>query len=319
VHTWLESLRNIEKSDKAIVIVFTPNFREFNEKWKDLEALYPESEFSYIKDEEGISKLIGIYIPIIRPYCLMKYFNAHPDMVSKAIFYCDCDVVFTESFNIDEYIDDDVCYLSDTNSYINASYFDSKINDVLPEKLNDYMKADILSEVTSLVGINREVCELNNDHSGGAQYLLKNIGASFWEKMIGDCITITYYLRNVNKEFFENENKGFQVWCADMWALLWNLWFREQETRIIPAMNFAWSSDHIDKLANVGILHNAGITSNFQGDIPAFYKGNYHNDRSPFQDVHVMEVLSNEKSKTLCNHYYLQQMFNVKNKYKLNY
>jgi len=319
VHTWLESLRNIGKSDKAISIIFTPNFREFNEKWKELEALYPESEFSYIKDEEGISKLIGIYIPIIRPYCLMKYFTAHPDMVSKAVFYCDCDVVFTESFNIDEYIDDDVCYLSDTNSYINASYFDSKINDVLPEKLNDYMKADILSEVTSLVGINREVCELNNNHSGGAQYLLKNIGASFWEKMIGDCITITYYLRNVNKEFFENENKGFQVWCADMWALLWNLWFREQETRIVPAMNFAWSSDHIDKLQHVGILHNAGITSNFQGDIPAFYKGNYHNDRSPFQDVHVMEVLSNEKSKTLCNHYYLQQMFNVKNKYKLNY
>jgi hypothetical protein len=319
VHTWLESLRNIEKSDKAIVIVFTPNFREFNEKWKDLEALYPESEFSYIKDEEGIDKLIGIYIPIIRPYCLMKYFNAHPDMVSKAVFYCDCDVVFTESFNIDDYIDDDVCYLSNTTGYINASYFDSKINDVIPEKLNDYMKADILSEVTSLVGINREVCELNNDHSGGAQYLLKNIGASFWEKMIGDCITITYYLRNVNKQFFESENKGFQVWCADMWALLWNLWFREQETLIVPAMNFAWSSDHIDKLAHVGILHNAGITSNLQGDIPVFYKGNYHNDRNPFHDVHVMEVLNNEKSKTLCNHYYLQQMFNVKNKYKLNY
>jgi hypothetical protein len=319
VHTWLESLKNINKSDKAVVIVFTPDFREFNEKWKEVEALYPESEFSYIKDTDGISKLIGIYIPIIRPYCLMKYFNAHPDMVSKAVFYCDCDVVFTDRFNIDEYIDDDVCYLSDTNSYINASYFDSKINDVLPEKLNEYMKADILSEVTSLVGINREICELNNDHSGGAQYLLKNIGASFWEKMIGDCITITYYLKNVNKQFFESENKGFQVWCADMWALLWNLWFREQETRIIPAMNFAWSSDHIDKLANVGILHNAGITSNTQGDIPTFYKGNYHNNNSPFNDVYLQKVLNDERSKTLCNHHYLQQMFNVKNKYNLNY
>jgi hypothetical protein len=249
----------------------------------------------------------------------MKYFKAHPDMVSKAVFYCDCDVVFTESFNIDEYVDDDVCYLSNTTGYINASYFDSKINDVLPEKLNEYMKADILSEVTSLVGINREVCELNNDHSGGAQYLLKNIGASFWEKMIGDCITITYYLKNVNKQFFESENKGFQVWCADMWALLWNLWFREQETRIIPAMNFAWSTDHIDKLANVGILHNAGITGTTLGEIPTFYKGNYHNDNSPFNDVYLQKVLNDERSKTLCNHYYLQQMFNVKNKYNLNY
>jgi hypothetical protein len=84
-------------------------------------------------------------------------------------------------------------------------------------------------------------------------------------------------------------------------------------------MNFAWSSDHIDKLENVGILHNAGITSNTQGDIPTFYKGNYHNNNSPFNDVYLQKVLNDERSKTLCNHYYLQQMFNVKNKYNLNY
>ena len=319
VHTWLESLRNIGKSDKAISLIFTPTDREFNTKWKELEALYPESEFYYVKDEDNVTKLLGIYIPILRPYCLMKYFNAHPDMVNKAVFYCDCDIVFTENFNIDAYIDDDICYLSDTNSYINASYFDSKIRDVKPEKLEAYKEIDVLAGATSLIGITREIAEKNNLNSGGAQYLLKNIGGSFWDKVLSDCINIKIFLGNINKEFFESENKGFQSWCADMWAVLWNLWLREQETKNIPEMEFAWSSDNIAKLSRVGILHNAGIVSNTQGDIPTFYKGHYHGGKDPFNDPHLKMVLENEKSKTLCNHYYLQQMFNIKNKYNLDY
>jgi len=319
VHTWLESLKNIGNSDKAIVLVFTPNFREFNIKWKELESLYPESEFSYIKDEHNISKLIGIYIPIIRPYSLMRYFNENPSMVNKAVFYCDSDIVFTDEFNIDEYIDDDVCYVSNTNSYINASYFDSKIKDVKPEALEDYKKTDILSELTSVIGINREIAEKNNNHSGGAQYLLKNIGGSYWDKVMSDCINIKLYLGNVNKQFFESESKGFQSWCADMWAVLWNLWLRDQEVKVIPEMDFAWSTDNISKLEKIGILHNAGVTANFHGEVPMFYKGTYHSGKDPFNDPHLLTVLNDEKNKALCNNFYLQQMFSVKNKYNLNY
>lgn len=319
VHLWLESLKNIGQSDKAIVLVFTPSFRERNEKWKMLVDLYPEAEFSFIKDEDGIANLIKIYIPIIRPYSLMKYFKERPEMVNKAIFYCDSDILFTDKFNIDQFIEDDVCYLSNTNSYINASYFDSKIKDVKPDKLEEYKKRDVLSEVTSLVGITREIAEKNNQHSGGAQYLLKNIGASFWEKVINDCLVIKIYLGNVNKEFFESESKGYQSWCSDMWAVLFALWFRDQETRVVPELDFAWSSDHISKLENVGILHNAGIVSNKQGDIPTFYKGNYHTGNSPFNDPHLLTVLNDERSKTLCNHYYVQQLFILKQKYNLDY
>ena len=319
VHMWLESLKALGHSDKAIVLVFTPDFRERNEAWQKVADLYPESEFFYVKDEDKISQMLRVYIPVLRPYSLMKYFQAHPEMVNKAVFYCDSDVVFTENFNIDSYLEDDVCYLSDTNSYINASYFDSKIKDVLPEKLEEYKTRDVLSEVTSMIGITREICERNNEHSGGAQYLLKNIGASFWEKVLNDCLIIRTYLRNINKDYFENESKGYQSWCADMWAVLWNLWLREQETKNIPEMEFAWSSDLISKLEWVGILHNAGIVGDSQGDIPTFYKGKYHTGDSPFKDPHIYEVLDSEKSRTLCNHYYLKQLFNIKNKYNLDY
>lgn len=320
VHLWLESLKKIGKSDKAIVLVFTPNYRELTPGWEKISALYPEAEFSFIKDEHNISKLLGVYIPILRPYTLMRYFENNPKLIADAIFYCDSDVVFTPNFNIDEEkINDNICYLSDTNSYINASYFDSKVKDVLPEKLEEYKKIDILTELTSLVGITREICEQNNNHSGGAQYLLKEVNASFWSKVITDCINIRVYLQNVNKTFFENENKGFQSWCADMWAVLWNVWLRGQETKVIPEMEFAWSSDHISKLDRVGILHNAGIVSNSQGDIPTFYKGHYHTGNSPFEDPHLFEVFVNEKSKTLCNHYYVKQLIDLKNKYQSLY
>lgn len=319
VHLWLESLRAIGKSNCAISLIFTPKNREFNEKWEQLENLYPEAEFNYYKDVDDVTKLLGIYIPVLRPYVLWKYFKEHPEMKQKAVFYCDSDIVFTKEFNIDNYIDDNTCYVSNTLSYINVSYFDSKIKDVIPEKLEEYKKRDILQEACKLVGISREIAEKNNLHSGGAQYLLKNIDFTFWEKVITDCIRIRLHLQQVNKEFFANENKGFQGWCADMWAVLWNLWMREQEVKIVPEMDFAWSSDNISKLEGRGILHNAGISSQLQGDIPVFYKGVYHQGKDPFTDPHLEIVHKDEKSKTLCNHFYVSKMIELKEKYNVKY
>jgi hypothetical protein len=249
----------------------------------------------------------------------MRYFQDNPDMITKAVFYCDCDVIFTDKFNVDEFKDDDVNYLSDTNSYINASYFDSKIKDVLPEKLEEYKTRDVLAELASLVGINREIAEANNEHSGGAQYFLKNVDSDFWKKVMNDCVLIRVYLQNINKEFFKDENKGFQSWCADMWAVLWNVWLKGQETKNIPELEFCWSSDPIEKLERTTILHNAGITGQQSMGYPAFYKGAYHAGKDPFQDTHLYVVHTDEKSKKYANHYYLKQLLEIKQKYNLNY
>ena len=320
VHLWLESLKKLGHSNKATVLIYIPDFREKNTRWEKIIDLYPETEFVFYKDVDKVSKLLNIYIPIIRPYVLMRYFRDHPEMKDKAVFYCDSDIVFTEEFNIDKYIDDDISYLSDTNSYINASYFDSKIKDVLPEKLEAYKERDILEEITSINGISREIAEANNLHSGGAQYLLKNIDEQFWSDVMSSCLVIRTHLRNVNQEFFENENKGFQSWCADMWGVLWNIWKRGGQTMNTPDMEFAWSSDPIEKLKRTTILHNAGITDPFMGGAyPAFYKGTYHTGKDPFNDPHLQDVLNNEESKKRCNHYYLTQLLELKEKYNLKY
>jgi hypothetical protein len=319
VHLWLESLREIGHSDKAVVLIFIPSFRDRNPKWQQVIDLYPESEFHFYKDVDNVSKLLGVYIPILRPYCLMKHFKAHPELKEKAIFYCDSDVLFTPQFNVDKFIDDDICYLSDTNSYINASYFDSKVRDVLPNKVEEYKNRDILDELSKQLHISREICEKNNLHSGGAQYLLKNIDGQFWEKVISGCIIVRTQLQTINREFFENENKGFQSWCADMWAVLWNLWAREQETRVIPEMEFSWAPDPIQKLERTGILHNAGIVSTKMDGYNCFYKGKYHTGQDPLKDSHLDAVLNDEKSKTKCTWYYTNKLKELFNKYRLEY
>lgn len=319
VHLWLESLKNIGHSDKAIVLIFIPNYREQNTKWQQVIDLYPEADFQFYKDVDKVSNLLGLYIPILRPYCLGKYFAANPDMKDKAVMYCDSDVVFTDKFNIDAYLDDDINYLSDTNSYINASYFDSKIHQVLPDKLEAYKQRDVLEELASQCGISREIAEANNDHSGGAQYLLKNIDAAFWQKVYNDCAIIRSHLLGVNKQFFKNENEGFQSWCADMWAVLWGLWARGAETRNIPELEFSWASDPIEKVERLGIFHNAGITQKIMHGYPAFYKGEYHTGKDPFSDPHLNVVYNDEESKKKGTHHYVTQMINLKNKYNLNY
>lgn len=319
VHLWLESLKEIGHSDKAISVIFTPKGRENRVKWKQIEDLYPEAEFHFYADEDNLNRLIGIYIPVLRPYVLWKYFKENPRRSADAIFYCDSDILFTKDFNVDQFLEDDVNYLSDTNSYINAKYFDSKIKDVLPEKLEEYKTRDILGEIASIIGISRKICEANNENSGGAQYLLKNVDAYFWSKVMNDCILIRTYLQKVNREFFKDENSGFQSWCADMWAVLWNIWLREQETKVVDELAFAWATDPISKLDTHTIFHNAGIVGTEMNGYPCFYKGKYHMGSDPMKDNHLDVVLNNEQSKKFCTWFYATKLNELKQKYNLDY
>jgi len=320
VHLWLESLREMGHSDKAVSLIFTPQGRPFNNKWQKIVDLYPEAEFHFYNDEDNVSKFLGVYIPILRPYVLWRYFKDFPERVSDAIFYCDSDILFTKNFNIESLVEDDTCYLSDTNSYINADYFESKIKDVLPSKLEEYKTRDILTEILSVIGVDKQVAIDNNLHSGGAQYLLKNVDANFWSKVMNDCLLIRAYLQGVNREFFENENKGFQSWCADMWAILWNLWLFNKEVKVVEQLGFSWATDPVQKLETHPILHNAGITGTFMNGVPCFYKGKYHLGSDPMLDEqHLTAVINNSEAKLKCTHVYTSKLLDLKEKYKLNY
>ena len=177
----------------------------------------------------------------------------------------------------------------------------------------------MLSEIGSVIGISRQLAEDNNENSGGAQYLLKNVDVSFWSKVMNDCILIRTYLQKINREFFKDENAGYQSWCADMWSVLWNLWVKDQETKVIPEMGFAWGPDPVTKLETHPIYHNAGIVATEQGGYPCFYKGKYHSGTNPMTDPHLDVVLNNEKSMKHCTGYYAKKLNELKIKYNLIY
>ena len=319
VNLWLESLKDLGLSDKATILLFNPKGRRENPIWEKVASLYPESEFITYEDEDGtVSPFLGMYIPILRLYTMRRYCEAHPEIVNKAVFYCDSDIIFMKGFDISHLLDDEINYLSDTNSYINASYFDSKIRDVIPAKLEDYKKIDVLEEASNILGINREICEANNLHSGGTQYLLKNTDAKFWQDCFDKCIPLLSYLKGINKEYFPSENAGIQSWTADMWLVLWNIWARGGETKIVKEMDFAWSTDPLSRLETHTILHNAGVTGTFMNEVPMFYKGKYHQGTSPFTDPHLQAVLDNEKTQKTCNWYYANKLLELKNKYYNN-
>lgn len=320
VHLWLESLRELNLSDKATVLLFEPIGRPKNPKWDQVINLYPESKFFFYKDDGTAARYIGRYIPILRPYTMAKYCKDHPEIENKAVFYCDSDILFLKDFNIDHLLSDDIIYGSDTNSYINASYFDSKIRDVLPEKLEDYKKIDVLEESAKIVGINRQICEAHNAHSIGTQYLLKETNEEFWINVFNKCIPLLNYLGGINRQYFPNENKGFQKWTSDMWLVLWEIWRKGQDTRVVKELEFSWATDNISRINTTTIFHNAGVVSDMMSGVPYFYKGKYHSGNiDPTKDPHFELVLNNEESKKRGTWYYASKLKELSQKYKLSY
>jgi hypothetical protein len=65
-----------------------------------------------------------------------------------------------------------------------------------------------------------------------------------------------------------------QIWCSDMWAVLWGAWRRGWKTNCLPEFEFSWGTSTEDDFYRLNIMHNAGVTSPGQG---LFYKAQYMN------------------------------------------
>ena len=52
-----------------------------------------------------------------------------------------------------------------------------------------------------------------------------------------------------------------QIWCAEMWATLWNIWLFGLDTEIHSELNFTWASNGIDGYFDTKILHNTGLSN----------------------------------------------------------
>jgi hypothetical protein len=228
------------------------------DNWIKLANHYNYVRFFFYDDTRKNPK----YISSIRPHILSKHFKAHSYLENETIFYHDCDIYFTKKYDSAFLESGDTWYLSDTRSYIGYNYIKSKGD-------------DIFDTMCKIVNINKNIVINNEMNSGGAQYIMKNINSEYWDDVYNDSENLFSEISKMNaiKKRTDPKYHELQIWCADMWAVLWNAWKRGNDTKIIPELDFTWATSGSHEWESKGIYHNAGVVKS--GDM--FYKGNYIN------------------------------------------
>jgi hypothetical protein len=220
------------------------------------------ASFFYYQDTR---KMPVNYISGVRPNILKQHYLLNRDKIADVVFYHDCDIVFTQTPHfLHDFIEGEDWYVSDTISYIGHDYILSK-------------GQDVLEQMCDIVGISKELVKEKQLQSGGAQYIMKGVDFDFFDKMDRDCERLFSTITNMNNEK-KKENPSYhelQIFCADMWALLWGAWIKGYNTIINPMLDFCWSTDPVEKWHAKMIYHNAGITADMSNT--HFYKYQFHN------------------------------------------
>ncbi|MCA2656081.1 hypothetical protein [Microcystis sp. M061S2] len=216
---------------------------------------YPEAVIEFYPDTRRTKH----YPSSIRPNILKQHFFKHK--LNEPFFYHDCDMIFTKKVDFTTFLNDDICYGSDTRFYIGHDYIKSK-------------GYGILEMMASLSGIDVETIKENELNCIGAQYLIKGVDFRFWDEVEKICETLFLNITLENNRIkADNPNyHELQIWTADMWAVLWNLWKWGKQTKVDDYFDFAWATSTIEDWERLNIFHNAGITETGHG---FFYKGDY--------------------------------------------
>ena len=132
-----------------------------------------------------------------------------------------------------------------------------------------------MDEMLSKFGISEDFIQKKEEQSGGCQYIMKGVDWRFFHKMEKDCEVLFRDITKLNSTLKANDPKyhEIQIWCSDMWAILWNAWMRGYDTSVISELDFSWATDSIDTWEEKYIFHNAGVTDNIKSTY--FYKSDF--------------------------------------------
>jgi len=236
--------------------------------WSKLAEGYPARFFFYEDLRETRH-----YISSIRPNILKQHFTKYPELEWESIFYHDCDIIFTKPVSdwiTPEMITDNKWYGSDTRWYIGHDYILSK-------------GEDVLDRMCEIVDIDKELVKSNELNAIGAQYFMKGINSDFWDRVERDSEQLFRQISdlNIHKTSLDPAHHPLQIWCADMWAVLWNGWKMGYETICHPNFEFSWGTSFKSDYHKMNIMHNAGVTTSSDG---LFFKGEWMN-RLPYDSA----------------------------------
>lgn len=210
------------------------------------------------------------YIPSIKPYLISNWLRSNPEF-GKCFFLHDADIIFREKPDYDKYTNDNICYLSNTKSYISYDYLSTCSKKYA--KIYNLNDNELIKVMVDVLGISVECLKKNIESSGGGQYIIKKTNYKDWYKIYLDSVDLYDVLINFHNTY--PINNGIQMWTAEMWSVLWNLWCLDKETKIIEDLNFSWATDSVDIYNQHPILHMAGVLENDKNT--KFYKGEFIN------------------------------------------
>lgn len=250
------------------------------ENWNKLRNHYNYVRFFFYDDTRKTKH----YISSIRPNILKQHWEQHPYLKDEAIFYHDSDIIFTKPINewiTDQMRVDDNWYGSDTRWYIAHSYIASKGEEIIQK----------MCEITDLP---ESLIKDNEMNAIGAQYLMKNIDANYWDRVERDCEQLFKQITELNNSI-KVTNPTYhelQIWCADMWAVLWGAWRLGYKTHCSPAFDFSWGTSSEEEYHRLNIMHNAGVTSSEGG---LFYKPQFMYELPYGKPLEIKEGTASKK------------------------
>jgi len=249
---------------------------EIPDEWDKLRHGYA-ARFFFYKDQRETKD----YISSVRPNILKQHWKKHPYLQDETILYHDCDIAFTRPIDWSRFEKGDEWYGSDTKWYISYDYIISK-------------GQDVFDKMVEVMDIDPQLVIDNNDNSIGAQYLMKNVDAKYWEDVERDSEKLFVDITELNRKKKQDDphHHEIQIWCADMWAVLWNAWKRGYKTICDDDLQFAWGTSPENEWDKFNIFHNAGVV-NTEGGL--FHKAKFMTEYPYHKDLDIKEGTASKK------------------------
>ena len=123
---------------------------------------------------------------------------------------------------------------------------------------------------------------------------MKGLTNWYWERVEWDCELMFKWVTELNVQKVKDNPKhhAIQIWCSDMWSVLWGGWKMGKKTICHPNFDFSWGTHTENDWNRFNIFHNAGVLNTMQD---LFYKGQFMNELPYGKDLTIRENTASKK------------------------